>query len=222
MRLFSEFLVGMLFFSSVGILLYFTIFVMEDSAFYKQGKFNISVIFDDVYGLSEGSNVLISGVEYGKVKDIKLLESGKVLVKLSLRERVSIYKNYKVVVKSETALGGRVIAISPGDKVLGLADLKKPLKGTILLDPFEAVSIVINENRKDLKNAISNLKDVIVKINKGRGTIGKLINKDNLHKDTEKLINRARTLVDELKDVVEDTREQAPMTSFIRAALTAF
>ena len=164
MRLFSEFLVGMLFFSSVGILLYFTIFVMEDSAFYKQGKFNISVIFDDVYGLSEGSNVLISGVEYGKVKDIKLLESGKVLVKLSLRERVSIYKNYKVVVKSETALGGRVIAISPGDKVLGLADLKKPLKGTILLDPFEAVSIVINENRKDLKNAISNLKDVIVKL----------------------------------------------------------
>ena len=38
----------------------------------------------------------------------------------------------------------------------------------------------------------------------------------------EKLINKAQTLVDELKDVVEDVREQAPITSFIRAALTAF
>jgi phospholipid/cholesterol/gamma-HCH transport system substrate-binding protein len=222
MRVFSEILVGILFFSAVGILLYFTVFIMQDSAFYKQGKYEIDVIFDDVYGLSEGNRVLVSGVDYGKVKSIKLLPNGKVLVKLSLKEKINIYKNYKIVVKSETALGGRVVAITPGDKILGLANLKKPLKGTILLDPFEAVSIIINENKDNLKKAIANLKDVIVKINRGKGTIGKLINKDSIHKDTEKLINKAQTLVDELKDVVEDVREQAPITSFIRAALTAF
>ena len=42
-----------------------------------------------------------------------------------------------------------------------------------------------------------------------------MINEDTIHADTGKLIK-------ELRDAVEDSREQAPVTSFIRAALTAF
>ena len=53
------------------------------------------------------------------------------------------------------------------------------------------------------------------KIDTGQGTLGKLINENRVHDSTDGLIK-------ELRDAIEDTREQAPVTSFIRAALTAF
>ncbi len=49
----------------------------------------------------------------------------------------------------------------------------------------------------------------------GQGTLGKLVNEN-------KVYNNADDLIKELKDTMEDAREQAPITSFIRAALLAF
>jgi phospholipid/cholesterol/gamma-HCH transport system substrate-binding protein len=62
---------------------------------------------------------------------------------------------------------------------------------------------------------ISNIKSITQKIDEGKGTLGKLINDNRVHENTDGLIK-------ELRDAIEDTREQAPITSFIRAALTAF
>ena len=58
-------------------------------------------------------------------------------------------------------------------------------------------------------------REISDKINYGQGTIGKLINKDNIHAQTDQLVK-------ELRETIEDAREQAPITSFIKAALTAF
>lgn len=218
MRKLNELIVGIVFFSAVAILGYYTIIKAE---LFDSGKyFDGSVIFEDVEGLAIGNKVLVNGVESGTVSGIELMSDGKVTVSLKLYRLFTLYENYRVILKSQSALGGKIIVINTGvaefeGKVFETVDSLKNLNGATIGDPLVKISEVIDENREDLKLAIKNISEFSEKINKGNGTISKLVNDDTVHDETGKLIK-------ELRDTVEDTREQAPVTSFIRAALTAF
>ncbi len=203
---------------AMGILGYFTI-VRSDLFDSKEYYFS-SVIFTDVEGLAEGSKVLVNGVDSGTVANIDLMADGKITVSLKLFRTFLIYENYRIILKNQTALGGRIIVIYPGSPevngdIFATLDSMNNLDGVTIGDPLTKLSEVIDENRENIKIAVENFSEFSEKVNKGNGTIGKLVNKDTLHEDTGNLIK-------ELRDTVEDTREQAPVTSFIRAALTAF
>ena len=81
---------------------------------------------------------------------------------------------------------------------------------------------MISENRRNVRETIENIRSITGKINNGNGTLGLLVNDDELHANANTLVTDAQTVVNELRESLEDTREQAPVTSFVRAALTAF
>lgn len=89
-------------------------------------------------------------------------------------------------------------------------------------DPLAGLSEIIDENRDDVKKTIENVAEITEKINNGHGTLGLLVNDDKLHRNANTLISDAQITVREMRESLEDTREQAPVNSFIRAALTAF
>lgn len=214
----NEIIVGIVFFLAMGILGYYTI--VRSDVFDTKEYYSASVIFNDVEGLAIGNKVLVNGVDSGTVTDIDLMFDGKITVSLKLFRTFNIYENYRILLKNQTALGGRMIVIYPGSpevngEIFETVDGVNNLSGVTIGDPLTKISEVIDENRESIKVAIENFSEFSEKINKGNGTIGKLVNKDTLHEDTGNLIK-------ELRDTVEDTREQAPVTSFIRAALTAF
>ena len=78
-----------------------------------------------------------------------------------------------------------------------------------------ALTALIEDNRENIHDSIRNIRDITAKINRGQGTVAKLINEDRIYSQTDELVK-------ELRETIEDAREQAPITSFIRAALTAF
>jgi phospholipid/cholesterol/gamma-HCH transport system substrate-binding protein len=214
----NEIIVGIVFFLAMGILGYYTI--VRSDIFDSRKYYSSTVIFNDVEGLSIGNKVLVNGVDSGTVTGIDLMANGKITVSLKLFRSFYIYENYRILLKNQTALGGRIIVIYPGSSevngdIFETVDSMNNLNGIAIGDPLTKISEVIDENRESIKVAIENFSEFSEKINKGNGTIGKLVNKDTLHEDTGNLIK-------ELRDTVEDTREQAPVTSFIRAALTAF
>jgi phospholipid/cholesterol/gamma-HCH transport system substrate-binding protein len=214
----NEFVVGVVFIFAMSVLGYFTI--IRGDLFDTREYYISTVIFNDVEGLALGNKVLINGVESGTVSSIELMADARVTVSLRLYRYFTLYENYRVVLKSQSALGGRIITINPGTsevdgRLFEVVDNMKNLHGYTIGDPLAKISEVIDENRENIKVAITNIKEFSEKINNGEGTIGKLVNKDTLHQDTTKLIQ-------ELRDTIEDSREQAPVTSFIRAALTAF
>ncbi len=214
----NEFIVGVVFFSALAILGYFTI--IRGDLFDTREFFYGTVIFEDVEGLEIGNKVLVNGVEAGNVTAVELMTDGKVIVSIKLFRVFTLYENYRILLKNQSALGGKIIVIYPGasdvkGEFFDTVKSMKNLTGYTIGDPLTKISEVIDENRTGLKVAIKNLSEFSEKINNGEGTIGKLVNRDTLHQDTSKLIN-------ELRDTVEDSREQAPVTSFIRAALTAF
>lgn len=214
----NELIVGFVFFLAMGVLGYYTI--VRSDIFDTKKYYSSSIIFNDVEGLAIGNKVLVNGVEAGTVIGIELMKNGKITVSLKLFRTFSLYENYRILLKNQTALGGRIIVIYPGTpeakgELFESVDSMNNLAGTTIGDPLTKISEVIDENRENIKVAIENFSEFSEKINKGKGTIGKLVNDDTLHEDTGNLIK-------ELRDTVEDTREQAPVTSFIRAALTAF
>ena len=214
----NELIVGIVFFVAMGILGYYTI--VRSDFFDTKEYYSSTVIFNDVEGLAIGNKVLVSGVDAGTVTAIDLMADGKIAVAMKLFRTFNIYENYRILLKNQTALGGRIIVIYPGSPevdgdIFETVDSMNNLAGTTIGDPLTKISEVIDENRENIKVAIENFSEFSEKVNKGEGTIGKLVNKDTLHEDTGNLIK-------ELRDTVEDTREQAPVTSFIRAALTAF
>lgn len=214
----NEFIVGVVFIFAMAVLGYFTI--VRGDLLDKREYYKSTVLFDDVEGLTVGNKVLINGVESGTVTSIDLMPDSMVLVTLKLYRYFTLYENYKIVLKSQSALGGRIITINPGSaesegKLYEVVGTMKDLRGRTVGDPLAKISEVIDDNRDNIKVAIANLREFSEKINKGNGTIAKLVNKDTLHDETGKLIR-------ELRDTIEDSREQAPVTSFIRAFLTAF
>ena len=218
MKRFSEFIVGVVFIAALATLGYFTI--VRGELFSDKEYYELTVIFPDVESLSLGNKVLVNGVESGTVESISLLSDARVIVTMKMFQHFALYENYRIVLKNQTAIGGRIIVIYPGElKREGVlyepVESYKNLHGVTIGDPLSKISEIIDENRGDLREAIVNLREFSEKINKGEGTIAKLVNEDKIHKDTGKLI-------EELRETIEDSREQAPVTSFIRAALTAF
>lgn len=214
----NEFVVGVVFIFAMSVLGYFTI--VRGDLLDKREYYSCTVIFDDVEGLTVGTKVLINGVESGTVTSIDLMPDSMVIVTLRLYRYFTLYENYKIVLKNQSTLGGKVITVNPGNaesegRLYEVVGSMKDLHGHSISDPLAKISELIDENRDNIKVAITNLKEFSEKINKGEGTIAKLVNEDTLHDQTNKLIR-------ELRDTVEDSREQAPVTSFIRAFLTAF
>lgn len=66
-----------------------------------------------------------------------------------------------------------------------------------------------------LESALSNLEDVSLSLKEGKGTMGKLLTDEELYNDIQ-------SLVAELRGVVEDFREQTPVTTFSGVMLGAF
>ncbi len=272
MRVFQNFVVGVLFAGSLGLVGYFTV-VSESGPFARQGK-QLVLYFDHAEGVKPGTKVTVLGVPAGTVTDIELVsvdeqdrpvpdDSEKrtrqiVAITVELKKPVVFYSNYRISLKNESILSGKVVAIDPGTSRVrsGLAPQRlrvvwvdpreamqrgqtasqytlealmadsetgrAVLRGQNAGDPVAGLAEMISENREDVRRTIQNVAEITEKINNGRGTIGLLINDNQLHENATTLVTDARLVVREMRESLEDTREQAPVTSFLRAALTAF
>src|SRR3954465_3410555 len=78
--------------------------------------FNIAAEFKNIEGLKEGDNVWLSGVKIGTVSDVKIVAEGKVVVKLSLKDRQSefIRKDATASIGSDGLVGNKIVVIRPG------------------------------------------------------------------------------------------------------------
>lgn len=274
MKLFQNFVVGIIFAGSLALVGYFT--VLSDSGpFARQGQ-QLVLYFDHAEGVKAGTRVTVLGVPAGTVIDIELvsiddrgqpvpddseLRSRQIVgITVELKKPVVFYSNYRISLKNESILSGKVVAIDPGTArvTTGLAPERlqvvwvdpreaaqsgksasqyslerlmadrestkamTALQGQNAGDPVAGLAEMISENRDDVRRTIQNVAEITDKINNGRGTIGLLINDNQLHENATTLVTDARLVVREMRESLEDTREQAPVTSFLRAALTAF
>lgn len=244
-------LVGILFLSAILLVGYFTI-LTQGGPFQKEGFTLLVTFPDaegikvgnkvTVQGVPFGyvSKVrLVQVDEFGEILPTGALGIGtRVELTLLLNGPIQLYDNYTINIKNESLLSGRVVALDPGSRFDKDPKTKEPLmdgashypvplketriRGQVTQDPLVSLSELIAENRSDIRKTVSNISEITSKINKGKGTLGKLINESEVHKSVNTTLGDAQVVLKEIREGLEDTREQAPVTSFIRSALSAF
>ena len=173
-----------------GLVLFFVaiIFIGKQGTVFSK-TFTVSAVFKNVEGLKDGDAVWLSGVRIGIVKDVRIVEEGKVVVTMSLREKQNefIRKDATANIGSDGLVGNKIVVIRPGaaTQIIHDDDTINSFSPTDTQELFNiAKDVGVNT-----KSITADLKLITAKLNKGEGIVGELIHEGELSNEVRQLIN---------------------------------
>jgi phospholipid/cholesterol/gamma-HCH transport system substrate-binding protein len=178
---FRKILLG--FFIVLGAALFIiAIFVIGSKEDLFTKTFTLNSEFETVSGLTAGNSVRFAGINIGTVKEIKIQGINKVLVEMTIQSNVQrfIKKDSEVSIGSEGLVGNKIVTISSGT-----ASTPYVTNGDYLrsIKPVDIGDIMdnLNESTKEASKISKEINDIVIKINKGEGTLGQLVNNADLY-----------------------------------------
>lgn len=226
------YVIGILFFVSLGYGFYQTIVKQNDSkALYP---YSIKLYLSRSDGLKENTTVAVMGVPVGIVKSVRKVSLSKAEDKKNLEpgynkvieleiitsQPVMIWENYKVTFQKKTVFSDRLINIYPGtsDSKESSALYKPEYKPNEVLttdaisanyyeDFFMATTQLIKDNQKDIRKIVKNFKSISYKLKHGNGTLPQLINNDKLYSHLKETSEDVEIFGKEARWYAESNRE---------------
>jgi len=201
----TELTVGFFVFAILGALILFTIVLSYDNVFTK--SYRMDIVFDNVTGLTRGDKVFLQGVDVGRVREMEIVPDG-VKVDLTMKHPVQLRQDYQIQVKASTILGGKYIDINEGNRDLPLLPADVVVRGKAPVDFIAEASESLTAIRSsleeggvlgNLEDTMANLKGVTDSLEKGEGTLGRLIKDDTVYNDIQALSSNLRTISDRLE-----------------------
>ncbi len=197
----TEIKVGIFVFIGLLALFYLT-FKLGEETFTPKETYKLYAIFNNVCGLTKGAKIEMAGVNIGKVGSIELTPNGKAKVELIIYKKYKIRKDAEAYIKTFGILGDKYVDITPG-KAQGYlspgAMIAKTHGPVSIEDVIASIKPALEdlkeilsskEGKQSLKELVYNIKEIsknfriiTEKIEKGQGTLGKLINDDTLYKN---------------------------------------
>jgi phospholipid/cholesterol/gamma-HCH transport system substrate-binding protein len=206
----SELKVGLLVLGSFAALTYAVISIGGPASFWGK-KMTITAYFNSASGLRPGNDVWLDGLLVGKVDEVGLNKNpsirGRVAVKMKIDAAYesNIRKDSVVGIESNGLLGDKTMQLTSG------SDAAEPVGDGGIIQGTEVGGIPkiiqgtdeIVGNFKTLSDNLTKISENVITIsenvNKGQGTLGKLLTNPDLHD------NLNNSLV-ELERLVEDIR----------------
>ena len=138
--------------------------------------FKLTTNFYNVSGLQVGSNIRFSGINVGTVDNINIINDSTVQVDMLLKKNIQqfIKSDCAAAIGSEGIIGDRVLIITQGSNE---APVIKDGQHIISKEPIETDAIMASLQLTADNAAIvsDQLVEIIIKINSGKGTLGRLI-----------------------------------------------
>lgn len=152
--------------------------------------FKLTSTFYNVSGLQVGNNIRFSGINVGTVDQITIINDSTVRVDMLVKKEVRqfIKSDCEVAIGSEGLIGDRLLIITQGSADAGLAKEGAELTSA---EPVETDAIMasLQVTAGNAEIISQQLAEIMVKINNGNGTIGRLI------QDTTFAENMSQTLL---------------------------
>ena len=192
-------------FVTLGIvLLIFGIFMIGQKNSLFSSTFTVNAYFKDVQGLKSGAPVRFGGIDVGSVKNIEIVRdtSGRVEVSMNLQTDIKrfIKTDTKASIENEGLVGNKVVVLTIGSssaeavKDGGFIQSVEPVGFSAIITQTQGVIQYTKEMTKDLS-------EIVNKVNNGEGSIGKLVNNDELYISAVNLTKRAD---ESLKDITDE------------------
>ncbi|HLP12206.1 MAG TPA: MlaD family protein [Flavobacteriales bacterium] len=140
-----------------------------------QKKISVSTIFGDVNGLQSGNNIWFSGVKIGTVKKIEFYGKSqvKVILNINTESQKYIRRDAKVKISTDGLIGNKILVIYGGSDTARMVEEGDVLANELMLSTEDMMNTFQQNNLNVLK--------LTKKISDGEGSIGKLINNDDLY-----------------------------------------
>lgn len=138
--------------------------------------YKLTTTFYSVSGLEVGSNIRFSGINVGTVDNITIISDSTVRVDMLIRKEVRqfIKQDSEAGIGTEGIVGDRILIITQGSVDAPLAkegqriNSKEPVEMDAIMEGLK-VSV---ENAAIITDQLA---EIMIKINSGKGTIGRLI-----------------------------------------------
>lgn len=181
----------------------FTIILSRQSLFKPTVYYEVS--FRNIMGVREGDNVYLRGVIVGKVGDI-VVAKRSVQLRLALDRQLELHENYKMEILPSSMLGGRYLNVEEGDEDRPLLPAGTKLVGVTPVDLFDEATRTVTSIREaldggilaDMRMIVSNAHIVMARVERGEGTLGKLLAKDEVYEDIRSMTASLRRVTDRL------------------------
>src|SRR4030042_2757270 len=155
--------------------------------------FKLTTTFYNVSGLQVGSNIRFSGIDVGTVDNIKIINDSTVQVDMLIRKNVQqfIKTDCAAGIGSSGIIGDRILIITQGSNE---ASLVKDGQQIVSIEPVETDAIMASLQITADNAAIvsDDLVEIIIKINSGEGTLGRLIQDSTIAENINQTIVNLR------------------------------
>jgi len=174
--------------------------------------FKLTTNFYNVSGLEVGCQVRFSGINVGVVDKIKIINDSTVQVDMLIRKNVQMFikEDSEASLGSSGIIGDRIIIITQGSTNAQMAEDGKHLAS---VEPVEIDDVILSLQTTALNTEIitKELANVMLKINTGSGTIGRLVHDSviavNIVEIVENLKNTSIGLDQTIENVSNDLSE---------------
>ena len=184
-----------------SVLLIVGIFVLGNKEALFKSTFTVKAFFQNVEGLRDGAPVRLSGVDVGAVKSIRIIgdQASTIEVSMRLLSDVArfIRKDTEAGIETEGLVGYKFVALYIKESEAEHVEDG----GTILAKEPVSFADVIEETQGIMsytKEMTQNLSEIVSKINRGEGTLGKILNDDALYYTTTVLTKSASISLDSI------------------------
>ncbi len=193
--------VGIMVFSALAI--FVTIIYLigsKDNLF--SSKTRITTSFNDIRGVIVGNNVRYSGINVGRVSNIKITSDSTVVLWLDIVKEYAqfIYKDALVEINQDGLMGNKLLNITSGSAASGSIQDGTHLKAKEGID-IEGMLEEVHDILIETHGAVTTLKSIAQKMDSGEGDLARLLNDNVLTSQltvtTEKL-NSSLANVDEI------------------------
>lgn len=167
-----------------------TIFIIGKQKNLFNPVFEITSTFSNVSGLQVGNNIRFSGINVGTVDKIQIINDSTVKVDMLIDKDVKrfIKSDCEVAIGSEGLIGDKLLVLSQGSTEASLVKEGQHIESAepVEIDAIMASLQVTADNAAIISDQLA---EIMIKVNGGEGTIGRLIN------DTSIADNFSKTMV---------------------------
>ena len=175
----------------------------QKSLFNRGAKIN--AVFNEVNGLQPGNNVWFAGVKVGTVQDVMITEEGKVKVEMNLdKDHISVIKkDAKAKVGSDGFIGNKLIILYGGSNGAAVVEDGTTLSAGASLN-MEDMMGTLQDNNKNILAITANFKTITDGMVSGKGSLGKLLNDDQLFTDLQNTVTTIKLAAVNAQQMVAD------------------